>query len=63
MKILVSLFSILSDKRGGGAKFAKSLNVEVGMNLEGRILWKNLMHNSNLRGVNKRGGWIFICEW
>ena len=51
MKILVSLFSILSDKRGGGAKFAKSLNVEVGMNLEGGILWKNLMHNSNLRGA------------
>ena len=29
------------NKRGGGAKFAKSLNVEGG------ILWKKLMHNSN----------------
>ena len=27
------------NKRGGGAKFAKSLNVEGG------ILWKKLMHN------------------
>ena len=35
------------NKRGGGAKFAKSLNVEVGINVEGEILWKKLMHNSN----------------
>ena len=28
-------------KRGGGAKFAKSPNVEVGINVEGEILWKN----------------------
>ena len=47
MKILVSLFSILSDKRGGGAKFAKSLNVEVGINVEGGVFWKKLVHNSN----------------
>ena len=33
------------NKRGGGAKFAKSLN------MEGGILWKKLMHNSNKRGV------------
>ena len=40
-----------SKNRGGGAKFAKSLNVEVGLNVEGGILWKKLMHNSNKRGV------------
>ena len=36
--------------------------------MEGGILWKKLMHNSNKRGVeggkifefNKRGGWIFV---
>ena len=39
------------NKRGGGAKFAKSLKVEVGINLEGGILWKKLMHNSNKPGV------------
>ena len=39
------------NKRGGGAKFAKSLNVEVGINVEGGILWKKLMPNSNKRGV------------
>ena len=39
------------NKRGGGAKFAKLLNVEVGINVEGGILWKKLMHNSNKRGV------------
>ena len=33
------------NKRGGGAKFAKSLNVEGG------ILWKKVMHNSNKPGV------------
>ena len=51
------LYSHLSNKRGGwnkhggGAKFVKSLNVEVGINVEGEILWKKLMHNSNKRGV------------
>jgi hypothetical protein len=44
-------YSHLSNKRGGGAKFAKSLNVEVGINVEGGILWKKLMHNSNKQGV------------
>ena len=39
------------NKRGGGAKVAKSLNVEVGINVEGGILWKKLLHNSNKRGV------------
>ena len=39
------------NKRGGCAKFAKSLNVEVGINVEGGILWKKLMHNSNKQGV------------
>jgi hypothetical protein len=44
------MYSHLSNKRGGGAKFAKSLNMEVGINVEGGILWKKLMHNSK-RGV------------
>ena len=39
------------NKRGGVAKFAKSLNVEVGINVEGGIFWKKLVHNSNKRGV------------
>ena len=39
------------NKRGGGAKFAKSLNLEVGINVEGGVLWKKLVHNSNKRGA------------
>ena len=39
------------NKGGGGAKVAKSLNVEVGINVEGVIFWKKLVHNSNNRGV------------
>ena len=35
------------NKRGGGAKIVKSLNVQVGMNVEGGIFWKKLVHNSN----------------
>ena len=38
------------NKRGGGAKVAKSLNVEPGINVEGRIFWKKLLHKSNKRG-------------
>ena len=44
-------YSHLSNKRGGGAKVAKSLNVEVGINVEGGIFWKKLAHNCNNRGV------------
>ena len=33
-------YSHLSNNRGGGAKVAKSINVEVGINVEGGILWK-----------------------
>ena len=39
------------NKRGGGSKVAKSLNVEGG------IFWKKLVHNSNKRGVHSSGGW------
>ena len=39
------------NKRVGGAKVAKSINVEVGINVEGGIFWKKLIHNSNKRGV------------
>ena len=51
-----------------GAKVAKSLKVEVGINVEGGISWKKELHNSNKRGVeggkiykiNKHGGWILF---
>ena len=39
------------NKRVGGAKVAKSLNVQVGINVEGGIFWKKLVHKSNKRGV------------
>ena len=39
------------NKRGGRAKVAKSINVEVGINVEGGIFWKKLVHDSNKRGV------------
>ena len=50
-------FQLLSNNRGGwnkregGAKVVKSLNVEVGINVEGEIFWKKLLHNSYKRGV------------
>jgi hypothetical protein len=59
MKLMI-YYSHLSNKRGGwnkhggGAKFAKSLNVELGTNVESGILWKKLMDSSNKRGV--KGG-------
>ena len=59
------------NKRGGSAKFAKSLNVEVGINGEGGILWKKLMYNSDKRGVvggknlrnQKMWSVDFFCVW
>ena len=54
---LSELYSHLSykrggwNKRGGGAKVAKSLNVEVGIKVKGGIFWKKLAHNFNKRGV------------
>jgi hypothetical protein len=33
-----------SNKRRGGAKVAKSINVEVGINVEGGIFWKKLVY-------------------
>ena len=39
------------NKREGGAKVAKSLNVQVGINVEGGIFWKKLVHKPNKRGV------------
>ena len=46
MKLLQSAYSHLSNNRGGwnkggGAKVAKSLNVEVGINVEGGFFGKN----------------------
>ena len=39
------------NKRGGIAKVAKSINVEVEINMEGGIYWKKLVHKCNKRGV------------
>jgi hypothetical protein len=50
-------YSHLSNNRGGwnerrgGAKVAKSIIVEVGINVEGGIFWKKLVHKCNKRGV------------
>ena len=55
--LMHSTYSHLFNKRGawnkqrGVAKFAKSLNMEVGINVEDGIFWKKLVHNSNKRGV------------
>ena len=35
------------NKRGGGATVAKSINVEVGINVEGVIFWKILVYKCN----------------
>ena len=40
-------------KRGGGAKAAKSINMDVGINVEGGIFWKKLVHKCNKQGVKK----------
>ena len=40
------------NKRRGDAKVAESINVEVGINVEGGLFWKKLVHNSNKRGVD-----------
>ena len=51
------MYSHLSNSRGGwnkrrgGAKVAKSINVEVGINVEGGIFWKKLVHKCNKLGV------------
>ena len=39
------------NKRGGGVKVAKSINVELVINVEGGIFWKKLVHKCNKRGV------------
>ena len=39
------------NKCGGGAKVAKSLNMEAGINVEGGSFWKKLVHKCNKRGV------------
>ena len=39
------------NEHGGDAKVAISLNVEVGINVEGGIFWKTYTHNSNKHGV------------
>ena len=39
------------NKCGGDAIVAKSLNMQIGINVEGGIYWKNLVHISNKRVV------------
>ena len=54
---LINRYSHLSNKRGGwnkrggGAKAAKLMNMEVGIHVEGGIFWKELIHNCNKQGV------------
>ena len=48
---LVQWYSHLSNNRGGSAKVAKSINMEVGINVEGGIFWKKLVHKCNKHGV------------
>ena len=54
---LFIIYSHLSNKHGGwneyrgGAKVVKSLNMEVGINMEGGIFWKKLVHICNKCGV------------
>ena len=45
------MYSHLSNNRGGRAKVTKSINVEVGIKVEGGIFWKKPVHKSNKRGV------------
>ena len=46
------------NKRGRGAKNAKSLNMEVEINVEGGKIYSHLSDNHG--GWNKRGGWDFL---
>ena len=48
---ILSNYSHLSNKRGGSAKVAKLINVEIGINVEGGIFWGKLVHKCNKRGV------------
>ena len=41
------------NKRGVGAKVAKSINMEVGIKVEGGIFWEKLIHKYNKRGVER----------
>ena len=49
---LIKGYSHLSNNRGGwnkrrgSAKVAKSVNVEVGINVEGGFFWKKLVHKT-----------------
>ena len=53
-KSLISNSSGGWNKRGRGAKVAKSINVEVGINVEGGIFWKKLVYKCNKQGVEGR---------
>ena len=47
-------YSHLSNNRGGGGRVAKSINLEVGINVEGEIFWKKttyIVHRCNERRV------------
>ena len=54
------------NKHGGGAKVAKSINMEAGINMEGRIFWEKLGHMCNKQGeieeINKPGMWKCVLE-
>ena len=55
LKCSRTVYSHLSYNQGGwnkrrwGAKNEKSINVEVGINMEGGIFWKKLAHKCNIQ--------------
>ena len=46
-----NVLSSLWNKRGESAKVSKSVNVEVGIDVESGIFWKEIVHKCNKRGV------------
>ena len=58
--MLLRNYSHLSNNHGGwnkrveGAKVAKSINVEVGIIVEGGIFWKKVVHKCNKHEVEGR---------
>ena len=48
---IYSVYSYLSNKRGGWNKRGGGAKVANSLNVEGGIFWKKLVHNSNKRGM------------
>ena len=54
--VFISEFRRLKEFDPQGHTLISVINVEVGINVEGGIFWKKLVHNSNKRG--EEGGKI-----